>query len=553
MLETLRIKNYALIDDIEVDFQKGFNVLTGETGAGKSIIVGALDLVLGARASADVLRQGADKAKVDAVFRIAKPSRRLRGLLQRHDIDLENDELILSRVVTAEGRSRAYVCGSLTSVSVLVEIGDELVDLHGQHEHQSLLKPERQLDLVDAFAGTEAAAEQVAVEVARLRELDKEIAELESDDRERTRRIEFFRFEVNEIDAAGLRPGEEEEVKARRNLIANAERIFATACHARTALYEGEESTAIGAVDGALKDLEELAPLDGRFRVLADRLHGARTEIDEIAGEIRALSDGLEFDPNELESLNQRIALIGALKRKYGGNIDAVLEYRDKAAAEIGAFESRDQRLIEMQEERNALRAEVEQAASELSRKRLAAARKLDKQVAAALQELGMKGGAFETAFERIELSLSGIDRVEFLLAANPGERVKPLRQVASGGEVSRIMLALKAVFAEADKIPTLIFDEIDAGVGGQTAKNVARKLRDLAKSHQTICITHIAQIAAAAAAHYQVTKCTAKGRATTGLALVDGENRVRELARLLDGSVSDVSTEHARVLLAGR
>lgn len=551
MLETLRIENYALIDALEIDFCRGFNVLSGETGAGKSIIVGALSLVLGGRASAEVLRDPAGKTKVDAVFRIEKPSRRILSLLRAHDIEMENGELLLSRVVMSEGRSRAYVCGNIAPISVLAAIGDELVDLHGQHEHQSLLKPERQLDLLDAFAGTDDDVSRIADAVTRLRQVEKEIGEAESDDRERTRRVEFLRFELSEIDAANLVSGEEERAKARRNLIANAEKVYALAEQARTMLYEGEQNSAIDAVDGAHKNIEELARIDERFRALADRLFGVRSEIEAVAAELRELSGNLEFDPEELESLNQRIALIGNLKRKYGASVDAILEYRNRAADEIGAYDSRDKRLAEMRAQQTELCARAEQAASELSRKRAAAARKLDRKVAAALQELAMKGGTFVTAFERTGLTLSGVDRIEFLLAANPGEKPKPLRQVASGGEISRIMLALKAVFASADRIPTLIFDEIDAGVGGKTATSVARKLRELAASHQTICITHIAQIAAAAQAHFQVAKTAAKGRTATSIALVDGETRIQEIARLLDGSVSEVSLDHARALLA--
>ena len=552
MLETLRIRNYALIDDLEIDFRRGFNVLTGETGAGKSIIVGALDLVLGARASGDALRHGADRTTIDAVFRLAEPSGRLARLLQDHDIVLEDGALILSRVLTAEGRNRARVSGNLVPVSVLAAIGDELVDLHGQHEHQSLLKPDRQLDLLDAFAGTDKAASEMAAMVAGLRNIERDIQTLESDDREQARQIEFRRFETDEINAAGLHPGEEEDVKARRNLVANAERIFALGAHARAALYEDEQATpAIDAIDAALNNVEELAGIDARFRPFSDRLLGLRMEVEELATDLRGNTEDLEFDPAELETLNQRIALIGDLKRKYGSTVEAVLAYRDKALDEIDSFESRDKRLAELEAQREGLEAQAQASALGLSNKRKAAAGKLDKRVTATLQQLGMKGGRFETGLDTASLGLTGIDRVAFLLAANPGEELKPLRQVASGGEVSRIMLALKAVFAHADHIPTLIFDEIDAGVGGHIAKRVAEKLQELAKSHQTICVTHIAQIAAAAQAHYHVSKTTRKGRTSTALAYVEDEARAREIARLLDGSVSDVSLDHARALLA--
>ena len=551
MLETLRIQNYALIDDVEVSFRSGFNVLTGETGAGKSIIVGALNLVLGARASSETVRGGTKQARIDAVFRITKPARRLTQLLDRHDVHIEEDTLILTRVVTAEARSRAYMGGSLVPVAVLAQVGDELVDLHGQHEHQSLLKPDRQLDLLDGFAGAEEAFGAVAGAVAELRDLEKAIAELESDDRERLRRLEFLRFEVNEINKAGLEPGEEEDLRARHNIIANAERILALAAQARTALYEGDDTSAVGAIDSALGALNELAEIDARFRPLAEQVSVTRLGIEETAREVREHTTNLEFDPRELDALNERLALIGNLKRKYGASIEAILEYRDTSAAEIEAFESRDQRLQAMRTEQGAAQQRAMKLAQALSARRRTAAKKLNKHVTAALQELGMKGGRFEIAVEEAErLSASGIDRVAFLFSANPGEALKPLRHVASGGEISRVMLALKAVFAHADKIPTLIFDEIDAGVGGHIAGNVAAKLRQLAGTHQTICITHLPQIAASAQNHYHVHKSTQRRRAVTTVSPMEGDARVEEVARLLDGSVSEVSIEHARALL---
>jgi DNA repair protein RecN (Recombination protein N) len=550
MLETLRIQNYALIDEMEIDFREGFNVLTGETGAGKSIVVGALNLVLGARAERDAVRDGADRAKVDAVFRVRKPSPRLAALLKELDAGLDNDELLVSRLVTADGRSRAYVGGNLVPVSVLADIGDELVDMHGQHEHQSLIKPDRQLDLLDAVAKAEDEAAAVAEKVAELRKLDREIAELAADDREKARQIEFLKFELAEIDAAGLQPGEEDELRARRDIITNAEKIYALANGAYAALYEADGNAAIDGVDSALRALEDLAAIGGSFQPLVEQLRDARAAIEAVAGEIRVYTREVEFDPQELETLNSRLALLGSLKRKYGDSIEAILEYRDKAKAEIDRFELRDERLLQLQQAREALYAEAMGVAGRLSDRRKKAAKTLDKQVVASLQELGMKGAVFETRFERIELATRGLDRVEFYLAANPGEKPKPLRQVASGGEISRIMLALKVVSADADRIPTLIFDEIDAGVGGAVAVKVADKLRKLARSHQTLCITHLPQIAAAADSHYNVIKQTAKGRTTTRVTLVQDQTRVEEVARLLDGSLSEASLKHARALL---
>ena len=551
MLETLRIQNYALIDRLEVEFRPGFGVLTGETGAGKSIIVGALGLVLGARASADMVRDGEAAARVEAVFRIDKPSTRLRALLRDHDVELEEGALLLSRSINADGRGKAYAGDRIVPVSLLAALGDELVDLHGQHEHQSLLRPECQMDLLDAFADAGEMTERVAAAVTRLSAIDRDIAALETDDRERARRAEFLRFEVDEIDAAGLQPGEEDELRARQRRITHAETLFTLANQVYNGLYENESGAAIDSIDAALKDLGELSEIDGEFGALARQLAEAREAVDSVASEIRQHTSRMEFDAGELDEINRRLAMVGALKRKYGPDVDSILAYRERAAAELTGYENRDERLESLRRERANLLSEAMEAARKLSTARRAAGLKLDKLVIAALRDLDMKGAHFETRIEETDLGARGIDRVEFMLSANAGERPRPLRTVASGGEISRIMLALKSVFAGADRIPTLVFDEIDAGVGGVVARRVAAKMAALARSHQVICITHLAQIAAAAETHYTVSKHDVRGHAVTGMDRVGGEEREREVARLLDGSISEISLGHARALLA--
>ncbi len=426
MLETLRIENYALIDSLEVEFRSGLNVMTGETGAGKSIIVGALNLVLGARASNETVRSGAKRAKIAAVFSLPRLSRRLKTILQEHEIELEDGLLHLSRTVNTDGRSRAHAGGSIVPISVLSQIGDELVDLHGQHDHQSLLKADRQLELLDAFAGAEDACANVGERVSELRLLQQELAELESDDRERARRVEFLRFEVSEINAADLQPDEEDEVKARRNLITNAEKVVGLTSAAYATLYEGEGQTAIDAIDAALTALEELAEVDEQFKPLSEQLGAIRATLDDFCSDLRGHTQELEFDPQELESLNQRISLIGGLKRKFGDSIEAILAYRDRAAQEIERFDQRDKTLAELKARCDSLEGHAREAARELSKKRNTAAAKLDKKVSSALQELGMKGGTFQTRFDRTDLTRTGEDRIEFLLTANPGRARNP-------------------------------------------------------------------------------------------------------------------------------
>ncbi len=552
MLSTLRIQNFALIDTVEIDFQEGFNALTGETGAGKSILIGALNLALGARASSDVMRAGASKVQIDAIFHMATLGKRLKRLLQTNDIELNGAELHLSRTISSDGRSKGYVNGSMIPIAILSAIGDELVDLHGQHDHQSLLKPERQLELLDAFGGTEEAAAAMRKEVARYRVLEQKIQNLEADDRDRTRQMDFLRFEVDEIDGAGLTPGEDTELKARINLITNSETVMNTAQSIYTALYDAEEGAAIDQLTRASSDLEELANIDERFLPLAAQLTDAQAAVEAVAAEIRGYTEELDFDPQELNELNQRNSLLGDLRRKYGNTIEDVLAYRDRIAVELDGYENRDAHLATLKAEAKAAMDLLTAAGKKLSTKRTKAGKTLEKQVTSALQDLGMKGAHFSACMESCPLTSSGFDRATFQLAANQGESPKPLKSVASGGEISRIMLAIKTVLAGADTIPTLIFDEIDAGIGGDVARMVAQKMKAVAVNHQVLSVTHLAQIAAVADAHFTVAKANRQGRTHTDVTAISGPDREKEIARLLDGSISKVSLEHAQVLLQG-
>ncbi len=550
MLDTLHIQNYALIDRLELSLSPGFNALTGETGAGKSIVIGALNLVLGARASADMVRSGADAARVEAAFTLVRPSARLLALLAEHDIPLEDGVLILARTVHADGRSKAFAGGRMVPVSVLAALGDELVDLHGQHEHQSLLRPELQREVLDAYAGAGPRAEALAAKVAALNALAREIAAVESDDRDTARRMDFLRHEIGEIDAAGLEPGEEAELRDRLSRITHAESLRGLSQSGYAALYEGEAPSAVDLIDRALSDVAELGGISAEFLCLAGPLQDARAQVESVAETLRENLSESEYDPAELDTLHRRQGMLNDLKRKYGADVAEILAYRDRAAAELAGYDTRDARLAGMRAEEARLRAEAAGDAQALSAVRRKAAAALDKKIAETLRDLDMKGARFETRFTDIPLCAHGVDGVEFLLSANAGEKPKPLRAVASGGEMSRIMLALKSVFAGMDCIPTLVFDEIDAGVGGVVARRVAEKMAALAALHQVLCISHLPQIAAAADAHYRVEKQVRRGVTATAVARVDGEERERELARLLDGSLSAVSLEHARELL---
>ncbi|MFM1921987.1 MAG: repair protein RecN [Candidatus Hydrogenedentota bacterium] len=550
MLETLRIENYALIERVEIDFTRGFNVLSGETGAGKSILIGALQLVLGARASSDAVRQGAGRAQVDAVFLIPEGMKYLRDLLETNEIALEDGRLVLSRTVTADGRSKAYAGGRLVPLTLLAEIGDELVDLHGQHEHQSILRPDKQRELLDTYGGAQPLSARVAELVGHLREVRQRIAALETSDREMERRMDFLRHEIAEIDAAHLEPGQEEELKAQLSRANNAERIYELANLAFTLLSSGEGSSASELAGRAARAVDELSTLDPELSALSDDLNQAIALLEGVADGLRDRTELETFDPRELERLNQRNAALGTLKRKYGGSIEEILAYRDKASAELDSYTSRDAELERLRGEAASCEAEARAAAAKLSAARRRAAGTLDKAVTHNLQRLAMKGASFKVELSPCELGSHGADEVRFLLAANAGEPAKPLKQVASGGEISRIMLALKAVFADVDEVPSLIFDEIDAGIGGAVARNVAETIAQLSRTHQVLCITHLAQIAAVGDSHLRISKAEREGHTVTSAALISGQDRVDEIARLLDGSVSKESIRHARALL---
>jgi DNA repair protein RecN (Recombination protein N) len=551
MLESLHVNNFVLIEKLELDFGQALNVLTGETGSGKSIVVGALNLVLGARATSGIVREGTKRAKIDAIFRIRESDVAVRAVLAEHELETDDDELILTRTIGADGRSRAYVGGQVVPLAVLAQIGDELVDLHGQHEHQSLLRPDRQLGLLDAFARTESKAASVREVVAELREAERALDDLQQDDRERARRTEFLRFAVTEIDNANLEPDEENQVKSRRSRIANAEMVSEQAARAVAALYESEDGSATAALNIGRHALDELAGVDERFAAMRDRIDAITGELDELTRDIQAETDKVDFDPAELETLNQRLSQIGDLKRKYGDSIEAVLAYRDEVAGELDGLENRDERLAELQSKVETLAARAVKGAGALTKARKKGAAKLDKEIAGTLQFLGMKDAAFATSFAEVELYSGGIDRIDFMLAPNPGEPARPLKKAASGGEISRVMLAIKAVLAGADSIPTLVFDEVDSGVGGAVAISVAAKLQALGQTHQIISITHLPQIAAAGNAHFQVSKSSDGARTHSAIERIDGVQRVEELARLLDGSVSSVSLEHAKSMLS--
>ncbi len=554
MLERLNVSNFALIDDIEVEFAPGLNVLTGETGAGKSIIVEALKLALGHRASSDVVRAGTDQARIEALFRgVEHPD--VSRVLDELGLDGAADELILARVVHAGGRSRCYVNGHMCAAQTLLSIGAALVDFHGQHEHQSLLDPARQRLLLDGFAGLDSLRRRVAELYGRWRTAERERDGLRTDERERLRRMDLLRHEVTEIREANLRPGEEDELAARRQIVANAEKLHTLAAQSCALLDNETDTPSLADLWAELAStIDQLASIDPQFADSREFLEAARAELTELGYRLQRYSDDVQFDPDELTAIDERLTIIRQLKRKYGDSVGAVLDYGEQRARELAELDSYDERLGALEQECERLRTEALDTASRLSEKRSSAARQLASRTAKQLKSLAMDSARLRVNVSRKPddaLGLTGLDDVEIEFSANKGEPLRPLRAIASGGELSRVMLALKVVLARADMTHTLVFDEVDAGVGRTAAGRIAEKLSDAAGYHQLLCITHLPQIAAAADNHICVDKRRVAGRTVTRTERLDGDRRVREIAKLIGGTDrTEIGVEHARQML---
>jgi DNA repair protein RecN (Recombination protein N) len=528
MLTELHVADLGIVSDLTLVFGRGLTAITGETGAGKTLLVEALELLVGGRADATLIRDGASEARVEGRF-----------------IDsVAGDEVVLARVLPSEGRSRAYVDGRLATVAELTEIGARIVDLHGQHAHQSLLAPAVQRDALDRFAGPDATEPRASYRAARaeLRRIEGDLAALGGDERSRARELDLLRFQIGEIDAAGIEDdGEDVALEAEEALLADA---FSHR-EALAAAYRAVEGSALDAVGAAAAALSGRSP----FTELADRLHVAQAELAELVRELRVARDAVEDDPERLEAVRARRHLLRELTRKYGETLADVRAYGLEAARRLAELEGYETRAAELEAEREAARQQAVDAGIGLSRARLAGAGALAEAVTPHLRELAMPAAAFEVVVEPAEPTDDGADRVTFLMSANPGEPPRPLARVASGGELSRAMLAARVVLSEAP--PTLVFDEVDAGIGGEAGVAVGRLLADLAGTHQVLVVTHLAQVAAFADAQVVVEKREQGKRTVASAQTVAGEERVRELSRMLAGvGESAHARSHAAELL---
>lgn len=549
MLTTLRIKNLALVTDLTLELQPGCNVITGETGAGKSIIIGALNLVLGERADRSLVRSGEENCSVEAVFDVAKLRMPLKNFLEENGLEpCEDNQLVLKRTFTTSGTNRQFINGSPTTLNILAKIGEGLVDMHGPHDHQSLLNPGKQLLILDAFGKLEREREVFGEVVRRRVTLENEKSALIVDEKTYAQQLDLLRFQAQEISAARLQPDEEATVEEEFNRASNGAKLLQLSQAALDALSENENSllTQAGAIG---RSLQELQRVDSGAANLAELHSQAISVMHDLQAELSRYAEKISVDPARLSELEERLDLIHSLKRKYGGTIPEIVAFGEEAQKKLQSLESRDAELERINAELKKLDAEISKAGQALSVKRKKIIPQLGKAVSKQLEDLGFKQSKFDVALSPAEISSSGLDAIEFQFTPNPGEPAKSLRAIASSGEMARVMLALKTVLAAEDEIPVLVFDEVDANVGGETANVVGEKMKQIGARRQVLCITHLPQVAAPAAAHYVVTKQIKNGRTISEIQLLGKKERVTELARMLGGQ-SDAARKHAEALL---
>jgi DNA repair protein RecN (Recombination protein N) len=573
VLTELTIHDFAIIEHLHLRFEDGFNVLTGETGAGKSIIVDAVSLLLGGRGMVDLIRAGADRATIEGVFSLDTETQDLvNPTLEQDDLGGDDvDLLILAREIRREGRNVSRVNGRAVSLRVLKEIGRCLVDIHGQTEHLSLMRVREHIDLLDRYGELWPLRERIAGLVRELRGVQKELANLRRDERELARRVDLLRYQVGEIEAARLVVGESHELEQERVRLANAERLTELAEEAFLALYEAgeDQASAVDLLQAVTRALTRLSQLDSSTSSLGGAAEEVLYKLEDLAGSLRDYRAQVEFNPQRLDEVVDRLAVLRNLQRKYGDSIEDVLAFADRASQELDTIEHSEERIIELEAQEEHLQREIGRTGEELSAARRTAGERLAVGIEAELKELSMPRARFavdiawrdaaDGAFageRRVAFDLTGLDRVEFLVAPNVGEPLKPLVRIASGGETSRLMLALKGVLAQADRTPTLIFDEIDAGIGGRIGAVVGQKLWGLtigdgtkARRHQVLCVTHLPQLAGYGDLHLQVSKGVVGDRTVTGVRPLDAGGREREIAGML-GAVTVQTCASAQEML---
>ncbi len=552
MLTHLQIRNFALVESLELAFEQGMTVLSGETGAGKSILLDALGLTLGDRADNSVVRHGCERAEIAATF-ATESLGAVNVWLRDHDLNMDG-ECILRRTISAEGRSRAFINGQPAPLLMLRELGELLVDIHGQHAHQSLLRREVQRQLLDDYAGHTPLLKQTADHFRQWQKLNQEFEVLHRQAGERDSRLELLRYQVEELQALQLQQNELAELDEEHSKLANVSRLQEGAQRAASQLYEDDESAMVSLLERMLRELQELQTLDTTLTPASELLEGAAIQAREAAGELRHYLDRLDSDPQRLNAVEQRLGAIHELARKHRVEPEALPQLLEQLQQELSELEQAGTRLDGLQTEIDTTLSRYREAAQMLSDGRATAAKKLSEQIADNMQQLGMGGGRFEITLTPLDAvaTAHGQEGVEFQVSANPGQPLRPLSKVASGGELSRISLAIQVISAGKGGIPTLIFDEVDVGVGGGVAEMVGRQLRTLGGDRQVLCVTHQPQVAAQGHHHFFISKTTDDGETRTTVSVIEDEKRVAEIARMSGGiDISEQTLSHAREMLA--
>jgi DNA repair protein RecN (Recombination protein N) len=569
MLFQLNIKNMALIKELNIEFEEELNVLTGETGAGKSIIIEAIDLILGGYAASDLIRDGEDSLIVEALFLLTPQEKALINNLNS-DIEIVDEQgvLLIRREVNKKGRNKCLVNQRLINLSTLQEIGTFLVDLHGQHNHQSLLDPTKHIDLMDNLGGDKMIKyrKELFDNYRRWREKSKKLFQLLKDKEENFKKVDFLKFQLEEIDKTSLVKGEDKTLEEEEMVLKNAEKIIETMEKANFILYEGglEQSSVRDSLNEVSVDLGEIASLDRRIEKIRENLKEVGYQFEDIVNEIVKYKDEINLDSQKLKEVEGRLNLINSLKSKYGSTIEEILAYHQKIYQELEAIDYSQDKLEKLKEEINSLEDIISTISHHLNINRRKIAKDLQKMVVRELEDLNMKRCQFKVSINAYEddngieidgkkykIGPKGIDDIEFMISPNVGERLRPLARIVSGGEVSRIMLALKSILSEVDQVPTLIFDEIDSGVGARLGEVIAQKLKALSRKRQVICVTHLPQIACRAGRHFYIEKYILNNQTGIRLSEMKGEERVKEIARMLDGSqMSEITIRHAQKML---
>ncbi len=566
MLRELSIRNFAIIDDLSTSFEKGLTVLTGETGAGKSIIINAVNLILGSRASPDLIRTSEDTAELEALFEVP-PESPAATAARRHGLDV-SEGLVIRRIIQRNGRHRVYVNGRMATTHILSSVNEHLASIAGQHAHQSLLRPEHHLLVLDQFGGLAELRQRVSGCYQKMVPLIRELESLKAKLSQQAERCELLEFQCSEIQQAQIVAGEDEQLEHERQRLRHAERLYETVGRCVERLY-GLEGAVVEHLAEIAKELQSLSKIDQGLSPVAKRVEASSFELEDVAGELRGYLQNVVFDTARLDAVEQRLDTLQKLKRKHGGSLESVLAHGKETEQELKRVSSLPEEIAETEKRIAGLHKKLSKSCRKLSAKRRESAVRLAEAVQQEVSSLGMEKARFEVAFKPVPVGehagpylvldncgveATGIDRVEFLIAPNVGEDLKPLAQIASGGELSRIVLALRALLATKESVETLIFDEVDAGIGGRVAEMVGSKLESLARFHQVICITHLAQIARFGRQHFRIAKRVYKGRTRTTLTRLDGDARIKELARMLAGAkVTKKAVDHAREMMKDR